>query len=217
MPAAMILWVGKRRDVVAVEHDAAGARRRQPEDRADQRGLAGAVGAEQAGDAAGLDGERDALQHVGLVVGGEDALDFEQLAIMPPRDRLPAPARSAATARYGPSAILRPKLSTTQRSVMRSITPISCSTMTMVRFLLRSRTSRMSSISSLVSSCVMPADGSSSSSSFGCADQRAANLDAAAVDHRQAGDRLEHAVGKLPARTPRPARGRRDSSPRIRA
>ncbi len=80
MPAAMILCVGKPRDVGAVEHDAAGARRRQPEDRADQRGLAGAVGAEQAGDAAGLDRERDALQHVGLVVGGVDALDFEHAA-----------------------------------------------------------------------------------------------------------------------------------------
>ena len=29
------------------------------------------------------------------------------------------------------------------------------------------------------------------------ADQRAADLDAAAVDHRQPGDRLEHALGKL--------------------
>ncbi len=31
---------------------------------------------------------------------------------------------------------------------------------------------------------------------FWLADQRAANLDAAAVDHRQAGDRLEHAACK---------------------
>ena len=31
---------------------------------------------------------------------------------------------------------------------------------------------------------------------FRLADQRAADLDAAAVDHRQAGDRLEHAVGE---------------------
>src|SRR5262245_20354359 len=43
----------KPRDVAAVEYDAPGAWRRQSEDRANGRGLAGAVRAKQAGDAAG--------------------------------------------------------------------------------------------------------------------------------------------------------------------
>ena len=79
---------------------------------------------------------------------------------------------------------------------MRSITPISCSTMMMVRFLLRSRTSRMSSISSAVSSCVMPADGSSSSSSFGSLiSARQISMRRRSIIGRPA-DRLEHAVGE---------------------
>jgi hypothetical protein len=65
------------RGLFAVEHHTAGARWRQAEDRTDERGLAGAVRAEQAGDAAGLDRKRDALQHVRLVVGGGDVQDLE--------------------------------------------------------------------------------------------------------------------------------------------
>ena len=86
--------VGRQpRDVAAVEHDAARARQRQSQDGANERGLAGAVRAEQAGDAAGRDRERDALQHVGLVVGGVDVLDLEPARhLTPPRDRLLAPA-----------------------------------------------------------------------------------------------------------------------------
>ena len=72
----LVRW--QLRDVDAVEHDAAGAWRRQPEDRPHQGRLAGAIRAEQAGDAAVLDLERDALQHVGLVIGRKDTLDRER-------------------------------------------------------------------------------------------------------------------------------------------
>ena len=71
---------GKPGDVGAVEQDAAGARRRQPQDRADQRGLAGAVRAKEAGDAAGLDGERHVFEHIGAVIGRDQALDLEPAA-----------------------------------------------------------------------------------------------------------------------------------------
>ena len=54
----------------------------------------------------------------------------------------------------------------------------------------------MSFISSAVSSCVMPAEGSSSSSSLGSADQRAADFDTAPIDHREAGNRLEQTIGE---------------------
>ena len=49
------------------------------------------------------------------------------------------------------------------------------------------------------------------------ADQRPADLDAAAVDHRQAGDRLEHPLGQLRLEHLDQARAPPDSSPRTRA
>src|SRR5690606_15581375 len=56
-------------DIGAIEDDAAGTRRREPEDGADQARLAGPVRAEKTGYAAGLDGEGHVLQNVGAVIG----------------------------------------------------------------------------------------------------------------------------------------------------
>ena len=157
------------RDVGAVEHDAAGARRRQPEDRADQRGLAGAVGAEQAGDAAGLDGERDAFAARRPCRRPCRRLRFRSSALIrPPPDRLPAPARSAATVAVRAFGDLAAEIEHDAavgdaldhahlvlddddgEILVARRAPAGC------------RPSARA-----VSSCVMPADGSSSSSSFG--------------------------------------------------
>ncbi len=61
---------------------------------------------------------------------------------------------------------------------------------------MRSRTCRMSSISSLGLVMRHAGGGLVQQKQLGLADQRAANFDAAAIDHRQAGNRLEHAVGE---------------------
>ena len=70
---------GEPGDVDAVEHDAPGPRRRQPEDRAHHGGLARAVRAEQAGDAFRLHRERNTMQDVGLLVAGAHVVDLEQV------------------------------------------------------------------------------------------------------------------------------------------
>ena len=57
-------------DVAAVEQDLARAGARPAEDRHHQRRLAGAVGADQRDDLAGVDVEIDALQRLDLAVGG---------------------------------------------------------------------------------------------------------------------------------------------------
>src|SRR5690606_1955268 len=150
---------GQAGDIRPLEHDAPAPRRREPQDRADQGGLARAVGAEQAGNLAARYRERDVLEHVRPVVGGVQVLDREG------RGRAHAAPRyasrtclSAATSWYAPSAILRPKLSTTQRSVMRSITSMWCSMMMIVSSRKRCFTSRMSSMSRCVPSRVIPAE-----------------------------------------------------------
>ncbi len=79
MPVGDDLVGGNSRDVGAVENDASGARRRKSQDRADKSGFAGAVGAEQTGNAAGFHCERDALQHISLVIGGVDVIDLEHV------------------------------------------------------------------------------------------------------------------------------------------
>ena len=66
------------RDVAAVEGDRAFARARIAEDRHHQRGLAGAVGADQRDDLAFVDVEVDALQRHDVAVEGLDAADGEQ-------------------------------------------------------------------------------------------------------------------------------------------
>jgi hypothetical protein len=62
-------------DVLAVEQDAAGGAQRRAAHGHQQRGLAGAVGADQRHDLAGLDLEVDAAQRLDAPVAGEQALD----------------------------------------------------------------------------------------------------------------------------------------------
>src|SRR4029078_2286254 len=61
----------------AVEYDATRAWWRQPKDGPNQSRLASPVGAKQAGNATGLDFERDALQYVGFVIRRIDTFDFK--------------------------------------------------------------------------------------------------------------------------------------------
>ncbi len=64
-------------DFLAAESDPAGARRRQPHDRAHGGGLAHAVAAHQRHHLAGRDGKRNAEQHLAEAVAGFDAGEFE--------------------------------------------------------------------------------------------------------------------------------------------
>src|SRR5690606_1580133 len=65
----------KFRDIDPIENDAACAGRREPENGADQCGLAGPVRAEKTGDAAGLDREGNILEDVGAVIGRIEILN----------------------------------------------------------------------------------------------------------------------------------------------
>ncbi len=60
----------QRDDVLAVDHDLAGARRHHADQRLHQRRLAHAVAADEGDDLAGLDLEVDAVQHLALAIGG---------------------------------------------------------------------------------------------------------------------------------------------------
>ena len=71
--------MGRRaRDVAPGEPHAAASRRREPHDRAERRGLARAVAADQHGDRAALHREREVVEHVALAVVGVEVLDLEQ-------------------------------------------------------------------------------------------------------------------------------------------
>ncbi len=65
-------------DVFASEGDAAGGRRHQAGDGAQERGLAGAIGADQAGDLARRDREADVPEDAHVAVAGAEMLDGEQ-------------------------------------------------------------------------------------------------------------------------------------------
>src|SRR6266478_2700518 len=85
--------------------------------RPERRGLAGSVGAEDRGDAAALHREREPVEHLGPPVLGGQVFRFQQR-----RHQLSLPryARMTSGSRWiiagGPSAIRRPKSSTTTRS-----------------------------------------------------------------------------------------------------
>ena len=74
--------------VVAVEADCAAARPGQAEDRAQHRGLAGAIGTEQREHFRALDGQRSAEQRLGLAIKRIDRIDFENHANRPRLERL---------------------------------------------------------------------------------------------------------------------------------
>src|SRR5205823_10232156 len=76
-PQRRDLVARKSLDLTALEHDPALARRRETGDRAQRRGLAGAVGADQGDDLALVDLERDAFQRLDRGVEGVDRLHQE--------------------------------------------------------------------------------------------------------------------------------------------
>ena len=68
----------RRAHLGAVVADRARAQRHEPDDRLEQRRLAGAVGADDGHELAGADGEVHVVQHLGLAVAGADRLQLEQ-------------------------------------------------------------------------------------------------------------------------------------------
>ena len=75
------------------EHlDAARGRQHQPHDHGDRRGLAGAVAAEQAGDAAARDAERDVIDRAGGLVVLDEVRDLDRGGSWPDRPRAIAAA-----------------------------------------------------------------------------------------------------------------------------
>ncbi len=87
----------QRGDVFAVETDASAGRRYQALQRAQQRGLAGAVGAEHGHQFVGGDGQRHSLDRVGAAVTDIEIFDLKQQVGCPwsqpggCQDRLRAP------------------------------------------------------------------------------------------------------------------------------
>ena len=77
-PRAALACGGSRVTSSPLEDDAAALRADAAGDGAQARGLAGAVGAEQRGHGAARDLERDAPQHLHVVVAGLQSLDLEQ-------------------------------------------------------------------------------------------------------------------------------------------
>src|ERR1700726_3063045 len=75
------------RNILALEYDAAGALRDQADDRAERRGLAGAVAPEQRHHFAVADLERDVEQDVGRAIMAVEPLDHELHALAPSRWR----------------------------------------------------------------------------------------------------------------------------------
>src|SRR5262249_43918780 len=72
---------GHRLDLAPLEHDPPAARRDDARDRAQRRGLAGAVGADQRDDLALVDLDRDALERLDRAVVRVDLLDDEDGAL----------------------------------------------------------------------------------------------------------------------------------------
>ena len=74
VPADVVALAG---DVEAAHAGGAGGGPRQRAEHVDRRALAGAVGAEEAEDLAGSDGERDAADGLDLAVGLDEVLDLD--------------------------------------------------------------------------------------------------------------------------------------------
>src|SRR3954447_5190256 len=154
-------------DLLAVEADRALARRRQPGDRAERRGLARSVRADQGDDLALLHRQRDALDGGDVAVVGVDVVQFEQRHQPPCFPRYASITRSFVLILLGsPSAIFSPWSSTQMCSETPMTTFMSCSISRIVRSFSR-RSRSMNSVSTWDSCAFMPAVGSSSSSSFG--------------------------------------------------
>ena len=77
-PRETILWAGIAGEWLAVEGDLAADGLEEAGEGAQGGGLAGAVGADEGDDLAGVDAEGDALDGFDLAVGDPEVLDFEQ-------------------------------------------------------------------------------------------------------------------------------------------
>ncbi|BCB84379.1 hypothetical protein Psuf_016920 [Phytohabitans suffuscus] len=80
----------------AEERDAAGPERDQPEDRADQGGLARAVGAQDRHHLAGRDAEGDVTQDGAVAVSDHPVRDVHDVAVT----HVPQPSAGPSTARF---------------------------------------------------------------------------------------------------------------------
>src|SRR5215218_5027848 len=123
-----------------LEDDLAAARRNQPHDGVDRRGLAHAVAAQERHDLAGPDRKRDVEQHLRGAVGGLEVRDGQHYSLSPPRSlsSLAGPLRKlrfgAASRRVlalgpgSPSTSLRSVTGVRERAVERFVlifTPLS--------------------------------------------------------------------------------------------
>ena len=77
MPRLQTRWLGQPRDVGAAKHDAAARRPVHAGDGADERGLAGAVGADDGDDRALVDLERDVVERLRVAVEHVEVLDVQ--------------------------------------------------------------------------------------------------------------------------------------------
>ena len=102
MPLRARALADTRREIAAVEQDAAGGRLDDAGDDAQRRRLAGAVGAEQRDHLARVDGEVHVPDHGGLVVARRQPFDLEHRAheTAPVSTRSSADTSAAAAPRY---------------------------------------------------------------------------------------------------------------------
>ena len=83
MPRATMPVDRKAAEILALEPDAPAGQRHDAGDAVERRGLAGAVGAEQAHDLAGRDGERHVLERADLAVARRDGPRAQACAALP--------------------------------------------------------------------------------------------------------------------------------------
>ena len=136
----------------------AGAARHEPHDRAQRRGLAGAVAADDADRLAGRNRQRHALQDVAAPVPGVEVAHLEHRPRPTARDRRAAPPRASGCRRGRPRRGAVRDASTRMRSEMPMTSFMRCSTRITVRSWL---SLRIRSIMARASSGLMPAVGSS--------------------------------------------------------
>src|SRR5258708_15344769 len=120
------------RDRNAIEQDIAGRRFDQAGDRAQRRALACTIGADQGDDLARQNAQTDAVQRLGLAIGGIHIAQFENRLGHVHVAGLPRYASMTSVflrmSSGAPSAIFRPKLSTTIRSDTSMTSAMLCST-----------------------------------------------------------------------------------------
>ena len=164
-----------------------------PQMRAQRRGLAGAVGAEERRDAAFVDREVDAVQHLrrrrsARMQAARASSERRRHARRRPGRRGSRPGCAAPRPACRRRSCV-PKSSATTRSETLITRFMWCSTSSIGELELGRGCADQLPISASTSSWLRPPAGSSSSSSFGSARERARQLDALLRAERQVGDR----------------------------